>query len=65
MKPLSRIVFRCIWRYVQANLRVDYDLTDRITIGAGVRNAFDDLYSLTDGFPERGRSFFLSARLRS
>lgn len=54
-----------IGSYVQANLRVDYDLTDRITIGAGVRNAFDDLYSLTDGFPERGRSFFLSARLRS
>src|SRR5690606_35406788 len=51
--------------FIQANLRVDYAVTDRVTIGAGVRNAFDDLYFLTDGFPERGRSLFLSARLRS
>jgi len=51
--------------YVLANLRVDYDVTDRITLGAGVRNAFDDLYFLADGFPEPGRRFFLTARLRS
>lgn len=50
--------------YVQANLRVDYDVTDRITLGAGVRNAFDDLYFLADGFPEPGRRFFLTARAR-
>jgi len=51
--------------YALANLRLDYDVTDRLTLGAGVRNAFDDLYFLTDGFPEPGRRFFLTARLRS
>lgn len=50
--------------YVQANLRVDFDVTEGITLGAGVRNAFDDSYQLVDGFPEPGRRFFLSARAR-
>jgi iron complex outermembrane receptor protein len=50
--------------YTLANLRIDYDVTERVTLGAGVRNAFDDLYFLADGFPEPGRRFFLTARLR-
>jgi len=50
--------------YVTAALRVDYDLTDRITIGVGGRNLFDRNYALTDGFPEPGRSFFLGVRAR-
>jgi iron complex outermembrane recepter protein len=50
--------------YVLANARVDYDLTDVITLGVGVRNVFDRNYQLTDGFPEPGRSFFASARAR-
>lgn len=51
--------------YVQGGLRVDYELTDGLVLGAGVKNAFDDNYTLTDGFPEPGRSFFLSARFRN
>jgi iron complex outermembrane receptor protein len=51
--------------YADASLRVDYDVTDHLTLGAGVRNAFDDLYYLTDGFPEAGRRYFLTARWRS
>jgi iron complex outermembrane receptor protein len=50
--------------YVLANLRIDYDVTDYLSLGIGVRNAFDELYQLTDGFPEQGRSFFLTARAR-
>lgn len=51
--------------YLQGGLRVDYTLTDGLVLGAGVKNAFDDNYTLTDGFPEAGRSFFLSARFRN
>jgi iron complex outermembrane receptor protein len=50
--------------YVLANLTVDYTIAERFTIGAGVRNAFDELYQLTDGFPEPGRTVFLTVRAR-
>ena len=50
--------------YVNAAMRVDYDINDNLTLGVGVRNLFDKYYTLTDGFPEPGRSFFLTARAR-
>ena len=50
--------------YTNAGLRVDYSVTDRIDIGVGGRNLFDDNYQLVDGFPEPGRSFFASLRAR-
>ncbi|RYD82895.1 MAG: TonB-dependent receptor, partial [Sphingomonadales bacterium] len=46
--------------YIQANIRVDFDILDNVTIGVGAKNLFDDYYVLVDGFPEAGRSFFLS-----
>ncbi|MDD3798596.1 MAG: TonB-dependent receptor [Novosphingobium sp.] len=50
--------------YVQANLSIDYDILEDVSIGVGVRNAFDDSYQLTDGFPEPGRRFSLTARAK-
>ncbi|KAA9019380.1 TonB-dependent receptor [Sphingobium limneticum] len=50
--------------YVNAGLRVDYAITDGIEIGVGGRNLFDDYYTLTDGFPETGRTLFASIRAR-
>ncbi|TCU58891.1 iron complex outermembrane receptor protein [Novosphingobium sp. PhB57] len=46
--------------YFQANISVNYEVYRGVVIGAGARNLFDDYYVLTDGFPEPGRSFFLS-----
>lgn len=39
-------------------------LDDAVNLLPGVRNAFDENFALTDGFPEPGRSFFVSARLQ-
>ncbi len=50
--------------HVLANLTVDFALTEQFSLSAGVRNAFDELYTLTDGFPEPGRSVFVTARAR-
>jgi iron complex outermembrane receptor protein len=49
--------------YVNAGLRVDYALTPQIDIGVGGRNLLDDYYTLTDGFPEPGRTLFASVRV--
>ena len=46
--------------YVLANLTARYELREGTTISLGARNLFDRYYTLTDGFPERGRSFFAS-----
>lgn len=51
--------------YVDVSLRVDYEITEQVVMGAGIRNAFDSLYYLTDGFPEAGRRFFISLRFGS
>ena len=48
--------------YTRADLRIDYEVVDGVVLGASVRNAFDENFALTDGFPEPGRSFYLSAR---
>ena len=49
---------------MNASLRVDLALTDQIDLGIGGRNLFDDYYTLTDGFPEPGRTVYASARFR-
>jgi iron complex outermembrane receptor protein len=49
---------------VLANLRIDFDVMENVTLGVGARNLLDETYQLTDGFPEPGRSFFASVRAR-
>lgn len=50
--------------YVLLNARVDYDVTDQVQLGVGGRNLTDSSYQLVDGFPEQGRTFFISVRAR-
>lgn len=64
MTTASPPVYYRTGSYVLANFRASYALTNGVEIGVGVRNLFDDNYTLTDGFPEPGRSFFASLRAR-
>lgn len=50
--------------YALAAVRLDYELAPGLLLGLGGRNLFDDNHALADGFPEEGRSFYLSASWR-
>ncbi|CAM5602642.1 Iron complex outermembrane receptor protein OS=Sphingobium scionense OX=1404341 GN=GGQ90_001152 PE=3 SV=1 [Sphingobium scionense] len=50
--------------YANASLQIDLTLTNQIDLSIGGRNLFDDYYTLTDGFPEPGRTVYASARFR-
>ncbi len=50
--------------YVNVGIRADYAITDGVEVGLGARNLFDDYYTLTDGFPETGRTVFATIRTR-
>jgi iron complex outermembrane receptor protein len=54
-----------IGSYALANLRVDFDVTDWATLGVGGRNLFDQNYTTVDGYPEAGRTLFVSLRLKN
>lgn len=60
LNPTGALYYRT-GAYTRADLRIDYKVLDGLVLAAGVRNAFDENFALTDGFPEPGRSFYVSA----
>lgn len=46
-----------------ANLDMDWRVTDQTSIVFGVRNVFDRNYELVEGYPEPGRTFFVTGRV--
>ncbi|PWB83501.1 MAG: TonB-dependent receptor [Methylocystaceae bacterium] len=44
------------------NFNADYQVNEYLKLTAGARNLFDTAYTLTDGFPERGRSIYFAAK---
>ncbi|QKS01288.1 TonB-dependent receptor [Sphingomonas sp. CL5.1] len=61
---IAPIVYYRTGSYANAALRLNYQPSDGLELGLGVRNLFDRNYQLVDGYPEAGRSYFLSARMR-
>ncbi|GLT02857.1 hypothetical protein GCM10007897_42830 [Sphingobium jiangsuense] len=50
--------------YALANLSIEYAFTAAIDVSVGGRNLFDVNHATADGYPEPGRSLFLSLRAR-
>jgi iron complex outermembrane receptor protein len=48
--------------YFLTNFNADWQATENVKLTAGVRNLFDELYTLTNGFPEPGRSMYLALK---
>jgi iron complex outermembrane receptor protein len=61
---VAPIVYYRTGSYTSAGLRAEVNLIEGVDASVGVRNLFDDNYQLVDGFPEAGRSYFLSLRAR-
>ena len=61
---IAPIVYYRTGAYVNAALRLDYEVIPGVDLSVGSRNLFDDNYQLVDGYPEAGRSFFASIRAR-
>lgn len=61
---IAPIVYYRTGSYANAGLRVDVTVREGVDIGVGARNLFDQNYTLVDGFPEPGRSFYASVRAR-
>jgi iron complex outermembrane receptor protein len=45
--------------YAVYNLKTGYRFTNDVLVEGGVRNLFDRLYELSEGYPEMGRQFFV------
>lgn len=48
--------------FVLGNISAEYAFNANASLSAGVRNITDENYELDSGFPEAGRTFFLSGR---
>lgn len=50
--------------YTLANINATLSFTPHVDLMLGVRNLFDDNYQLVDGFPEEGRNYYATLRMR-
>ncbi|MBB1092647.1 TonB-dependent receptor [Rhodopseudomonas palustris] len=48
--------------YMLANFAADYRMRENLTWSGGVRNIFDQEYSLAWGYPEAGRTYYVSMK---
>ncbi|NPD13918.1 TonB-dependent receptor [Xinfangfangia sp. D13-10-4-6] len=47
-----------------ANLDMSWQISEEADVAFGVRNIFDRNYSVVEGYPEEGRSFYLTSSIR-
>jgi iron complex outermembrane receptor protein len=59
---IAPIIYYRTGSFVVANMNAEYQVTKNLKFFAGARNIFDTAYTLTYGFPEPGRSFYLGVK---
>ncbi|WP_334148099.1 hypothetical protein [Hyphomicrobium sp.] len=50
--------------YALVNVQAEYNFNDNFSAAVGGANLTDENYALAEGFPEPGRQFFATARLK-
>lgn len=59
----GQIAYTRMSGFALANLDAEWQATEQASVVFGIRNLFDRDYQLVEGFPEPGRSFFLTTRM--
>jgi len=59
---VAPIVYFRTGHHVNAQLSAEYDVTREVRATIGVRNLFDQNYTLVSGYPEPGRSYYATLR---
>ncbi|WP_104493742.1 TonB-dependent receptor plug domain-containing protein [Paracoccus denitrificans] len=59
----AQIAYTRMGGFGLANLDAEWQATEQASVVFGIRNLFDRNYQLVEGYPEPGRSFFLTTRV--
>ncbi|MFT3690976.1 TonB-dependent receptor plug domain-containing protein [Paenirhodobacter sp.] len=59
----AQVAYSRMGGFALANFDAEWQVTEQASFAFGVRNIFDRNYQLVEGFPEPGRSFFLTTRM--
>ncbi len=59
---IAPIIYFRTGAFFVVNMNAEYQVTKNLKFSAGMRNIFDTAYTLTYGFPEPGRSFYLGVK---
>ena len=57
-------VYYQLGAYTLANISADYEFKPGVTLNLTAHNLFDQNYSLTDGYPEQGRTFTVGMKMK-
>ncbi len=59
---IAPVIYYRTGAFTAVNMNAEYQATKNLKFSAGVRNLFDTAYTLTYGFPEPGRSFYVGMK---
>ena len=62
--PQHTRVYYQLGAYTLANISADYEFRPGVTLNLTGHNLFDQNYSLTDGYPEQGRTFTVGMKMK-